>query len=76
MKSLKRIGAAFVFASVMAGDVLVSSPAQAADRPAVFCARLAEAIERLTSLAEQYPDNALIAFLLEQATAAFADHCL
>ena len=76
MASLKKIGAAFVFASVMAGGVLISTPAQAADRPAAFCARLQEAVETLTSLAERYPDNQLIAFLLDRARDAYMNHCL
>ena len=76
MASLKKIGAAFVFATMMAGGVLISTPAHAADRPAAFCARLQAAVENLTSLAEQYPDNQLIAFLLEQARDAYTNHCL
>jgi hypothetical protein len=76
MASLKRIGAAFVFAAVMGGGVLVSSPVQAADRPAAFCSRLAAAVETLTNLAQQYPDNALIAALLDAVTEAFQNHCL
>jgi hypothetical protein len=73
MKRFSRIGAAFVFATVMSGGVLISTPAEAL--PGAVCARLALAIETLTDLAAQYPDNQLIAAFLERAMDAYATHC-
>ena len=73
MSGLKRMGLACVFAATLAGGVLVATPAGAASLPAPVCARLASAVEVLTKLAAQYPDNQLIAFLLEKAKAAYAN---
>jgi hypothetical protein len=73
MTGLKRIGSAFVFATVMSGGVLISTPAEAL--PGAVCNRLALAIETLTDLAAQYPDNQLIAAFLERAIDAYQNHC-
>jgi len=64
-----------VIAAVTAGGVLTSTPAHAALPPAA-CARLAIAIETLTDLALQFPDNPLIAAFLERAIDAFVRNCL
>jgi hypothetical protein len=75
MTRLRRVGLAFVFSITLAGGVLVAAPAQAFTLSAAQCARLASAIDSLTDLAGKYPNNRLIAFLLQELQGAFQRYC-
>ena len=75
MTRLRRVGLAFVFSVTLAGGVFVAQPAQAFPPSAGQCARLASAIASLTELAAKYPDNKLIAFLLDQVQEIYQRLC-
>jgi len=75
MSRWRRIGLAITFTVTLAGGVLTSQPAQAFTLNDAQCARLEAAVTYLTGLAQRYPDNKLIAFLLAQVTNAFNTYC-
>ena len=75
MTRLRRVGLAFVFSATLAGGVLVPKPAQAFTLSASQCGRLASTISALNDLAARYPDNKLIAFLLEEFQELFHRYC-
>lgn len=75
MTRLRKVGLAFVFSLTLAGGVLVAQPAQASTLSGAQCARLASAIASLNDLAAKYPDNKLIAFLLNELQEAFDRYC-
>ena len=73
--SLRKIGLAFVFSATLAGGLLVSSPAQAFTLNATQCSNLQAAVAKLQAFAAQYPNSRLIAYLLQEATAAYDRYC-
>jgi hypothetical protein len=73
--SLRKIGLVFVFSATLASGLLVSSPAQAFTLTTTQCANLNTLVVRLTALAGQYPNSRLIAYLLQEATDAYTNHC-
>ncbi len=75
MARLRKVGLAFVFSVTLAGGVLVAQPAQAFTLGAAQCARLSAAIDSLSNLAAKYPNNKLIAFLLDQLQDAYQRYC-
>ncbi|HKB11316.1 MAG TPA: hypothetical protein VKD69_11690 [Vicinamibacterales bacterium] len=75
MTRLRRVGLAFVFSVTLAGGVLVPQPAQAFALSAEQCGRIASAITSLTELAAKYPNNRLIAFILQEVQAVFHRYC-
>jgi hypothetical protein len=75
MARLKRLSVACVFALTLAGGVFLATPADAATLPESVCAQLANSVSALERLAAQYPNNRVIAFLLERAQALYASHC-
>jgi hypothetical protein len=72
MSRWRRLGLSLTFAATLAGGVLIAQPAQAYTLNAYQCARLSAAIDYLTKLAAQYPDNKLIAYFLQQVKEIFA----
>ena len=76
MSQIRRFGITAVFVATLAGGMFMASPADASglDRGRV-CSVLAEKVTYLQGLANQYPNNRVIAFLLRIGQDAYAKYC-
>ena len=72
MSRWRRLGLSLTFAATLAGGVLIAQPAQAFTLNPFQCARLAAAIQFLTNLTARFPDNKILAQLLEEVKEIFA----
>ena len=76
MSSLGRAGKGLLASIMLAGSLVILSPAQASSLPEGACLRLKGVAEFLARLAEAHPDNQAIAAIAEAAAKFFADNCL